>query len=218
EALMASGEKGLVQLVMSSHAGMTQEEFRLQVIEWNKNARHPRFEKAYTEMVYQPMLELLQYLQENEFKTYIVSGGGVDFMRPLVSEIYNIPPEMIIGSTLKTEYEYNNGEPKIYRKPELFFVDDKHGKPENIQRIIGRKPVIAVGNSDGDLAMLQYTSSATNFLNIYVHHTDGQREWAYDRDSHVGRLDKGLDQAHSEGWTVVDMKKDWKVIFPFDSK
>jgi phosphoglycolate phosphatase-like HAD superfamily hydrolase len=218
EALLAYGEKGLVQLVMSSHAGMTQEEFRLQVIEWNKNARHPRFEKAYTEMVYQPMLELLQYLQENEFKTYIVSGGGVDFMRPLVSEIYNIPPEMIIGSTLKTEYEYNNGDPKIYRKPELLFVDDKHGKPENIQRIIGRKPVIAVGNSDGDLAMLQYTSSATNFLNIYVHHTDGQREWAYDRDSHVGRLDKGLDQAHSEGWTVVDMKKDWKVIFPFDSK
>jgi len=209
-----SGMKGLMTLLMTTHAGMTQAEFESEVKVWGNTARHPVKNKRYTELVYQPMLELLAYLQENGFKTYIVSGGGVDFMRPLVSDIYNIPPEQIIGSTIKTQYDYNNGEPIINRLQELFFIDDKAGKPENIQRIIGRKPVLAAGNSDGDLAMLQYTASNMNFLNIYIHHTDAEREWAYDRDSHIGKLDKGLDQANSENWTVVDMKNDWKEIYP----
>lgn len=217
-SLMAAGERALVELIMTSHANMTAQEFEDAVIAWGNTAMHPSKEKKYTELIYQPMLELLTFLQDNDYKTYIVSGGGVDFMRPLVSEVYNIPPEQIIGSTIKTVYSYNDGNPKIDRLPELFFIDDKAGKPENIQRIIGRKPVIVGGNSDGDLAMLQWASSNQNFLNIYVHHTDSIREWAYDRDSHIGKLDKGLDQAASEGWTVVDMEKDWEVIYPFELK
>jgi len=216
KGIAGSGMEGLMTLLTATHSGTTQDEFAKQVTDWGKTAKHPKLDKHYTELVYQPMLELLTYLQENGFKTYVVSGGGVDFMRPLVSMIYNIPPEQIIGSTIKTTYFFNDGNPKIDRLPEIFFIDDKAGKPENIQRIIGRKPVVAGGNSDGDLAMLQYTSSSKNFLNIYVHHTDAEREWAYDRDSHIGKLDKGLDQANAENWTVVDMKNDWKVIYPFE--
>ena len=213
KSIAGSGMQGLMTLLMATHAGMTQADFEAEVKAWGETAMHPTKNKRYTALVYQPMLELLAYLQANEFKTYIVSGGGVDFMRPLVSEVYHIPPEQIIGSTIKTEYDYNNGEPNINRLPAIFFIDDKAGKPENIQRIIGRKPVIAGGNSDGDLAMLQYTASNKNFLNIYVHHTDAQREWAYDRESHIGKLDQGLDLANAEGWTVVDMKEDWKVVY-----
>ncbi len=216
EGLASSGMHGLMTLLMATHANITSEEFKQTVLEWAKGAKHPTLQRSFTDLVYQPMLELLSYLQENDFKTYIVSGGGVDFMRPLVSEIYNIPPEQIIGSTIKTRYSYNEGSPTIDRIPEIMFIDDKEGKPENIQRIIGRKPVIAVGNSDGDLAMLQWTASNKNFLNIYVRHTDAEREWAYDRDSHVGQLDKGLDQAAAEGWTIIDIEKDWKVIYPFE--
>ena len=214
--LLAEGEHALIEIIMMSHANMTAEEFKNVVIAWASTAEHPTKKKLFTELVYQPMLELLTYLQDNEFKTYIVSGGGVDFMRPIVSEVYNIPAEQIIGSTIKTKFNYNDGNPTIERLPELFFIDDKAGKPENIQRIIGKKPVLAAGNSDGDLAMLQWTASNEKFLNIYVHHTDAEREWAYDRDSHIGRLDQGLDQANSEGWTVVDMKNDWKIMYPFE--
>jgi phosphoserine phosphatase len=216
QGIAGSGMEGLMTLVMTTHAGMTQAEFEAEVLAWGESAIHPTKNKRYTELVYQPMLELLTYLQANDFKTYIVSGGGVDFMRPLVSEVYNIPPEQIIGSTIKTTYSYNDGKPTINRLPELFFIDDKEGKPENIQRIIGRKPVFAGGNSDGDLAMLQWAASNENFLNIYVHHTDAAREWAYDRASHIGKLDKGLDQANAENWLVVDMENDWKVVYPFE--
>ena len=163
------------------------------------------------------MLELLDYLRANGFKTYIVSGGSVDFMRAIVTEIYGIPSEQIIGSTIKTEFDYNNGNPVIKRLPELDFIDDKEGKPVNINKIIGKKPIFSAGNSDGDLQMLQWTASreGKRFM-LYVHHTDSIREWAYDRESHIGRLDKGLDQALKDNWTVVNMEKDWKVIYPFE--
>ena len=217
EALKEQGEHGLIQLVMATHAGNTQKEFETDVKKWISTAKHPTKKVGYDKLVYQPMLELLQYLRANDFKTYVVSGGGVDFMRAFVSEIYGIPSEQIIGSRIKTEFDYNNGNPVIKRLPELDFIDDKEGKPLNIQKIIGKKPVFASGNSDGDLQMMQWTASNTNksFM-LYLHHTDEVREWAYDRDSHIGRLDKGLDQALSDNWTVIDMKKDWKVIFPFE--
>lgn len=216
EGISKSGMEGLMTLLMTTHSNNTQAEFEKQVSDWAASAIHLTKGKKYRELVYQPMLELLAYLQKNKFKTYVVSGGGVDFMRPIISTIYNIPPEQIIGSTIKTKFNYNEGNPKIERLAELFFIDDKEGKPENIQRIIGRKPVLAGGNSDGDLAMLQWTASNTNFLNIYVHHTDSEREWAYDRDSHIGKLDIGLDLANAENWTIADMKEDWKVIYPFE--
>ena len=215
EELKKQGEHGLIKLVMATHAGNTVEEFKADVKKWIATAKHPTKNVTYDKLVYQPMLELLQYLQENDFKTYVVSGGGVDFMRAFVSPIYNIPSEQIIGSRIKTKFEYNNGNPKIVRLPELDFIDDKDGKPLNIQKIIGKKPVFSSGNSDGDLPMMQWTASNTykSFM-LYVHHTDSIREWAYDRASHIGRLDKGLDQANKDGWTVIDMKNDWKVIFP----
>ena len=219
KALMAQGEKGLVQIVMTSHTGNTQEEFKKEVQDWISTAKHPTLNVGYNELVYQPMLELLDYLRANDFKTFVVSGGGVDFMRAFVTEIYGIPEEQILGSRAKTEFDYNNGNPQIKRLPGLDFNNDKAGKPENIQKIIGKKPVFASGNSDGDLAMMQYTASNSkkSFM-LYLHHTDEVREWAYDRDSHIGRLDKGLDQAQADGWTVIDMKNDWKLIYPFQLK
>ncbi|NOQ92366.1 MAG: haloacid dehalogenase-like hydrolase [Flavobacteriaceae bacterium] len=215
EALVKQGEHGLIQLVMATHAGNTTEEFESYVKEWIATAKHPTKNVAYDKLVYQPMLELLQYLRANNFKTYVVSGGGVDFMRAFVTEIYGIPKEQIIGSRIKTKFEYNDGNPKIIRLPELDFIDDKEGKPLNIQKIIGKKPIFSSGNSDGDLQMMQWTASNKykSFM-LYVHHTDSIREWAYDRDSHIGKLDKGLDQAKKDGWTVIDMEKDWKVIYP----
>lgn len=211
-----SGMKGLLQLVMASHAGMTTDEFAQTVQRWLEKTRHPRFQRRYQDLVYQPMLELLAYLRANGFKTYITSGGGVDFMRVFAEEVYGIPPEQVIGSSIKTEYEYRDGAPAIVRLPEIMFIDDKAGKPVGIQRHIGRRPIAAFGNSDGDLQMLQWTSAGTGpRFCLLVHHTDAKREWAYDRDSHVGRLDKALDRAPTEGWTVVDMKGDWKVIYPF---
>ena len=217
--LAKQGEHGLIQLVMATHSGKTIEEFDTDVKEWIKTAKHPTKNVSYDKLVYQPMLELLQYLQENNFKTYVVSGGGVDFMRAFVCPIYNIPSEQIIGSRIKTEFDYNNGDVKIVHLPELDFNNDKEGKALNIQKIIGKKPVFSSGNSDGDLQMMQYTASNTykSFM-LYVHHTDEVREWAYDRDSHIGRLDKGLDQAIKDGWTVIDMKNDWKLIYPFELK
>lgn len=217
EGLSKQGLEGLMKVVMVSHSGMESEEFKTQVREWTSKAMHPTKKKLYKDLVYQPMLELLDYLKQNDFKVYIVSGGGTDFMRAFVTEIYGIPTERIIGSRISTEFKIENGKPGIYRLPELEFMDDKEGKPLNIDKIIGIKPVFAAGNSDGDLAMLQWTASNShkNF-ELYVHHTDSIREWAYDRESHIGKLDKGLDEAAQKGWTVIDMPKDWKVIYPFE--
>jgi len=217
ETLAKQGEHGLIELVMATHAGNTTEEFEADVQAWIKTALHPTKKVTYDKLVYQPMLELLHYLRAHDFKTYIVSGGGVDFMRAFVTKIYGIPEEQIIGSRIKTAFVYNDGNPVIKRLPELEFIDDKDGKPLNIQKIIGKKPVFSSGNSDGDLQMMQWAASNTykSFM-LYVHHTDAEREWAYDRASHIGKLDKGLDQALKDGWTVIDMKNDWKVIYPFE--
>jgi hypothetical protein len=201
---------------MATHAGMTTETFEQTVKDWLATAKHPRFDRPFTELVYQPMLELLTYLRANEFKTFIVSGGGIEFMRPWVEGVYGIPKDQVVGSSIKTEFVIEDGKPSIYRLPAIDFIDDKEGKPVGINKFIGRKPVFASGNSDGDLAMLQYTASNSfNSFMLYLHHTDEVREWAYDSDSHIGRLDKGLVEAAANGWTVIDMKKDWKVIYPF---
>ena len=219
KALKKQGEHALIQLIMATHTGNTTEEFDKDVKDWIDTAKHPTKNVSYDKLVFQPMLELLKYLRANDFKTYIVSGGTVDFMRAFVSPIYGIPSEQIIGSRFKTEFDYNDGDPKIKRLPELDFNNDKEGKPLNIQKIIGKKPVFSSGNSDGDLQMMQWAASNNykSFM-LYVHHTDSIREWAYDRDSHIGKLDKGLDQAINDGWTVIDMEKDWKVIYPFELK
>jgi len=216
ESIVHSGKKGLLKLMMTSHAGMSTDEFAKIVDNWISTAKHPKTGKLYKKMIYQPMLELLDYLQANDFKTFIVSGGGIEFMRPWVEEAYGIPRDQVIGSSIKTEYDYNNGNPIIKRLPEIDFIDDKEGKPDGINKFIGRKPVFASGNSDGDLQMMRWAASnkLKSFM-LYVHHTDSVREWAYDRESHIGRLDKGLDEALENGWTVIDMEKDWKVIYPW---
>lgn len=217
KAALAGGDKALLDVVMATHAGMTTEEFNEIVKNWIATARHPTSGKPYTRMVYQPMLELLAYLRANGFKTFIVSGGGIEFMRPWVEEVYGVPPEQVVGSSIVTSFEMRDGTPVLVRQPKINFIDDKEGKPVGINQHIGRRPIAAFGNSDGDLAMLQWTCSATGArLCLYVHHTDGDREWAYDRKSHVGKLDKGLDEAQARAWTVVDMKSDWNVVFPAD--
>jgi phosphoserine phosphatase len=214
EALKASGIEGVVELVMASHAGMTTDEFEAIVEDWIAAAEHPRFELPYTELVYQPMLELLNYLQANGFETYIVSGGGIEFMRPWAEQAYGIPPEEVIGSSITTEFELRDGAPGLVRQPEIDFIDDKAGKPVGIHRFIGRRPIAAFGNSDGDLQMLQWTTAgAGRRLGLIVHHDDAEREYAYDRDSHVGHLDQALDQAEAWGWVVVSMKSDWNTVF-----
>jgi phosphoglycolate phosphatase-like HAD superfamily hydrolase len=216
-AAVAGGEKAITEIITATHTGMTTEEFERIVKDWIAAAKHPRTGRRYTEMVYQPMLELLAYLRANGFKTFIVSGGGIEFMRPWAEGVYGIPPEQIVGSTIKTKLELRDGRPVLARLPELNFLDDGPGKPVGIQMHIGRRPIAAFGNSDGDLQMLQWTAagSGPRFC-LYVHHTDAAREWAYDRQSHVGRLDKGLDEARAKGWTVVSMKDDWKRVFPFE--
>lgn len=220
KAALAGGEKSIAEIVMVTHAGMTTDEFEKIVEGWIDTARHPKTGKPYTEMVYQPMLELLAYLRANEFKTYIVSGGGIEFMRPWTERVYGIPPEQVVGSSIKTQFELRDGKPVLLRLPEIDFIDDKVGKPVGINSHIGRRPIFAAGNSDGDLQMLQYTTIArdsgdtTPRFGMIVHHTDDQREWAYDRDSHIGQLDKALDEAPQRGWLVVDMKYDWKVVYP----
>jgi hypothetical protein len=200
---------------MATHAGMTTEEFEKTVIDWIATAKHPKTKRPYTEMVYQPMLELLAYLRANGFKTFIVSGGGIDFMRPWTEKVYGIPPEQVIGSSGKLTFELRDGKPVLVKLPEINFIDDKAGKPVGIQQNIGRRPILAFGNSDGDLQMLQWTAAGSGArFALIVHHTDAEREWAYDRKSSIGRLDKALDEAKAKGWTVVDMKDDWKTIFP----
>ena len=215
DALADAGEKGLLELVMATHAGNTTEEFAQLVNDWVATVRHPTTGKPYTEMVYQPMLEVLTYLRANGFKTYIVSGGGIEFMRPWVETVYGIPPEQVIGSSIKTKFEIQDGKPALVRLPEINFIDDKEGKPVGINQHIGRRPIAAFGNSDGDLQMLQWTAGGKGKrLMVIVRHTDAEREWAYDKDSHVGRLDKALVEAKTNGWTVIDMKNDWKRIYP----
>ena len=215
-ALGASGTKGILQLLMASHAGMTTAEFEKIVKDWLSTAQHPRFKRPYNELVYQPMLELLAYLRANGFKTFIVSGGGIEFMRPWVEKAYGIPPEQVVGSSIKTKFDVRNGTPVIVRLPEVDFIDDKAGKPVAINKHIGRRPIAAFGNSDGDLQMLQWAAAGKGArLMLLVHHTDKDREWAYDRPSHIGQLDKAWDEGQRRGWTIVDMKKDWKKIYPF---
>jgi phosphoglycolate phosphatase-like HAD superfamily hydrolase len=216
---LAGGDAAIIQIVAATHAGMTTEEFDKVVRDWIATAKHPATGRLYTEMAYQPMLELLTYLRGNGFKTFIVSGGGIDFMRVFSERVYGIPPEQIVGSSGKLDFELRDGKPVLMKLPELSFNDDKAGKPVEIQMHIGRRPIFSFGNSDGDLQMLQWTTagSGARFGGL-VHHTDADREWAYDRTSSVGRLDKGLGEAQASGWTLVDMKNDWKTIFPFGSK
>jgi phosphoglycolate phosphatase-like HAD superfamily hydrolase len=214
-ALGGLGERELMQLLAATHSGMTTEEFSATVAEWIATARHPTTGRPYTQMVYQPMLELLGYLRANGFKTYIVSGGGVDFMRPWTERVYGIPPEQVIGSSGGLELSLRNGQPVLLKTSEVNFVDDKEGKPIGIERHIGRRPVMAFGNSDGDLPMLQWTmAGAGPRFALLVHHTDAQREWAYDRESHVGALSAALDEATARGWAVVSIADDWATVFP----
>ena len=215
KAALAGGERAALEIVMNTHAGMTTDEFEQIVRAWISTARHPQTGRLYTEMVYQPMLELLAYLRANAFKTFIVSGGGVEFMRPWVEQVYGIPPEQVVGSSIKTQFEMRDGKPILFRLPEVNFIDDGAGKPIGINQHIGGRPIAAFGNSDGDLQMLQWTTMAGRLgFGLIVHHTDALREYAYDRKSSFGRLDKALDAAEINNWTVVDMKNDWKVIFP----
>jgi hypothetical protein len=215
QGVAVAGEHGAVEMLAATHAGMTTEEFTKTAGEWIATAKHPTTGKLYTEMAYQPMIELLAYLRANGFKTFIVSGGGVEFMRPWTERVYGIPSEQVVGSSLKLKYEMRGGRPALVKLPEIDLVDDKEGKPIGIQSRIGRRPIAAFGNSDGDLQMLQWTTAGSGpRFALIVHHDDASREWAYDRKSHVGKLDKAWDEAIAKGWTVVSMKDDWKTVFP----
>ncbi len=216
DALLESGQRGITELLAVTHTGITVEEFSWLVRAWSETARHPKTKKLYTEMTYQPMLEVLALLRANGFKTYVVSGGGMEFMRPWTERVYGIPPEQVIGSRAKLKYELREGKAVLMRLPELEFLDDGPGKPAGIQQAIGRRPIAAFGNSDGDFEMLEWvTTGRSSTFGLIVHHTDAEREWAYDRDSRIGRLERGLDEAPKRGWIVVDMKQDWKRVFPF---
>lgn len=216
---LEGGKPALMQLIAATHTGMSGEEFQASVKQWLATARHPETKKPYTEMVYQPMLELLNYLRANGYKTFIVSGGGIDFLRTFAESTYGIPPEQVVGSSLKAKYEMRNGKPVIVKLPEVDLIDDKAGKPVGIYQNIGRRPIFAAGNSDGDFEMLQWTTAGSGpRFGLLLHHTDAEREWAYDHPSHVGQLDKALKAAPKEAWTVVDMKNDWKVIFPWGNR
>lgn len=217
---LAGGEKSIVEIIMATHAGMSTDAFAQIVAEWIATAKHPRFDRPYTELVYQPMLELLAYLRANGFKTFIVSGGGIEFMRVFSDRVYGIPPEQVVGSTIATKFELQkDGTPVLMRDPKVDFIDDGPGKPVGIEKFIGRHPIFAFGNSDGDQQMLEWTAAGKGkrFLGL-VHHTDAEREWKYDHPSAIGQLDKALVEANAKGWSVVDMKKDWKRVFPFDEK
>jgi phosphoserine phosphatase len=215
ETLTKSDHKGIAELVMASHAGMSTEEFQDIVSDWLATAEHPRFKRKYVDLVYQPMLELLSYLRDKGFTTYIVSGGGIEFVRNFSEDKYGIPPAQVVGSSIKTKYETVDGKPKLMRLAEMNFIDDKEGKPVGINQHIGGRPIFASGNSDGDYQMLEWTTAGEGpRFGLIVHHTDAEREYAYDRNSSVGRLDKALDDASEKGWVVIDMKSDWKDVFP----
>ena len=212
---LAGGEKGIAELMIVTHTGMTTEEFERSVNEWATTAKHPRFNKPFTECVYQPMLELLTYLRDNGFKTFVVSGGGIEFMRPWTQRVYGIPPEQVVGSSGKLKYELRDGKPVLVKLPAVNFIDDKEGKPVGIQMNIGKRPIAAFGNSDGDFQMLEWTTSGAGpRFGLIVHHDDADREWAYDRGSPIGKLERGLDETSKRGWILVSMKNDWKKIFP----
>jgi phosphoglycolate phosphatase-like HAD superfamily hydrolase len=218
KGLAASGEKGLLEIMAVSHTGMTTESFTKTVTDWLAGAQHPRFKRPYTDLVYQPMLELTSFLRAQGFKTFIVSGGGIEFMRPWTEKIYGIPPEQVVGSSGVVKFEMGaDGKPTLMKEAKVEFIDDGPGKPVGINRFIGRRPVFAFGNSDGDQQMLEWTAAGAGlrFMGL-VHHTDAEREWAYDRQSHIGKLDKALDEANAKGWTVTDMKRDWKRVFAFE--
>lgn len=219
KAALAGGEKAIVQIFTETHTGMTTTEFEKVVSDWIATAKHPKTGRLFTEMVYQPMIELLSYLRAHGFKTFVVSGGGIEFMRPWMERVYGVPPEQVVGSSGKLKFEMRDGKPVLLKLAEVDLIDDKEGKPIGIESHIGRRPIAAFGNSDGDLQMLQWTAagSGTRFC-LYVHHTDAEREYAYDRTDPLARLDKGLDEAAQRGWTVVDMKNDWKVIYPPEKK
>jgi phosphoglycolate phosphatase-like HAD superfamily hydrolase len=217
-ALAALGEKGFIEIIAATHTGLTTDAFARAVVEWLATARHPRFQRLYTDLVYQPMLELLALLRAHQFKTFIVSGGGIEFMRPWTERVYGIPPEQVVGSSGVTRYRLRpDGSPELVKEAKVMFIDDGPGKPEGINQFIGRRPVFAFGNSDGDQQMLEWTAagSGARFMGL-VHHTDAVREYAYDRPSLVGQLDKAWDEALRRHWTIVDMKRDWKVVYPFE--
>ncbi|MGD9543639.1 MAG: HAD family hydrolase [Methylocystis sp.] len=215
KALAAGGEKNALRLVTATHAGGTPEDFQAIVAQWLATATHPHFKRRYDELVYQPMLELMSYLRANGFKTYIVSGGGAEFIRAFAERVYGVPPDMVIGSTIVTKFVVKDGKPMLLREPTINFIDDKAGKPVGINQYLGRRPIAAFGNSDGDFEMLQWTTAGDGArFGLIVHHDDAQREAAYDRKSAIGRLNRGLDEAQSRGWTVVSMKNDWKSVFP----
>jgi hypothetical protein len=215
KGVVASGKKGLVQILAATHAGMSTQEFEKIASDWIATAKHPKTGKLYTQMVYQPMLELIDYLKANEFDVFIVSGGGIEFMRPWAEQVYGIPPEQVVGSSIKVKYEERDGTPVIMREADIDFIDDKEGKPVGINSHIGKRPIAAFGNSDGDFQMLQWTTTGSGKrFGLLVHHDDAEREYAYDRKSAIGRLDKGLDEGPKLGWTIVSMKNDWKVIYP----
>jgi hypothetical protein len=217
KAALAGGQNAVLEILAATHAGMTTDEFQAIVADWVATARHPKTGKLYTEMVYRPMLELLTYLRAHGFKTFIVSGGGIEFMRAFAERVYGIPPEQVVGSSGKLAFESSGNPPTIRKLPAVEFVNDGPGKPVGIQTRIGRRPIAAFGNSDGDLQMLQWTAAGAGpRLCLIVHHTDATREWAYDRRSHIGKLDEALDEANAKGWTVVDMQKDWRRVFPFE--
>lgn len=219
KTLESLGEKELVELMMITHAGMTTEDFEKIVNEWLVTARHPKFDVPYTALAYQPMIELLSYLRANDFTTYIISGGGIEFMRPWTQKVYGIPPAQVVGSSIKLKYELQDGKPVLLRLPDVNFIDDKEGKPIGIQNHIGVKPIAAFGNSDGDYQMLEWTTAGSGpRLGMIVHHDDAKREYAYDRHTSFGKLDKALDAANKHGWILINMKEDWKHIFANDFK
>ena len=215
ESALGGGEHALLEMVMATHAGLTDREFSESVSAWLAKARHPDTGKPYTSMVYQPMLELLTYLRANDYKVFIVSGGGIDFLRVFAEEVYGVPPEQVVGSSLAASYEVRNGGPAIIKLPKINLINDKAGKPVGIHRYIGRRPVLAVGNSDGDFEMIEWTTAGDGpRLAMFVHHDDSEREWAYDRESHIGRLVRGLDEAEQRGWKIISIKDDWNRVFP----
>ncbi|MDH5255607.1 MAG: haloacid dehalogenase-like hydrolase [Gammaproteobacteria bacterium] len=215
KSALAGGEHAVLEIVMATHGGMTTDQFEKTVRDWLATARHPKTGRPYTDMAYQPMVELLAFLRANGYKTFIVSGGGVEFMRPWTERVYGIPPEQVVGSSIRTKYEMRDGQPVIARLPEIDFIDDKAGKPVGIHKFIGRRPVLAVGNSDGDFEMLEWATSGPGpRLGLIIHHDDAAREWAYDRESSIGRLARGLDEGPRRGWVIVSMRDDWSVVFP----
>jgi len=215
----ASGMKGLMEIVLATHSGMTATEFADEAGTWLRTTEHPKFKRPYVEAIYQPQLELLEYLRANGFKTFIVSGGGIAFMRPVTQEAYGIPPEQVVGSSVVSEFQVKGGRPELVRTPKIDFVNDKAGKPVGIYQHIGRRPILAFGNADADMQMMQYAKAGDGLrLALFVHHTDAEREYAYDRKSHVGTLDKALDMASAQDWIIVDMKRDWKTVFPSEKR